>query len=297
MQDDFEKRTGLTFHSNRSRDRAAHRKLVAELLVLLEKCEDGSEPAAGHSAAPGKDRLAMQALGAAGELVRAVAGWAIDHQVGLAFADLGSLSSGAQSYRELPQFAEARAAVDDHRHEVAGNSATVDELSDPHVIRRSAINLLQMNAGGWPAVVSDELRAALVSLDFNEVSPIVAPAGSGKKANRTELLLQLEALAFVEFRAASHVATRYQACETISAALAVSPETLRSTWPKRVREALGTLLVAHRLAYAKNAAHPAAQERKNLLGKAVAMIDGHNEFGAAALARLVQRYNAARVAE
>jgi hypothetical protein len=57
---------------------------VRKLLFNLAALEKTTRPQEGAVTARGKDRKAVEALNLANQLVRAVAGWAIDHQMGLA---------------------------------------------------------------------------------------------------------------------------------------------------------------------------------------------------------------------
>ena len=59
------------------------------LLNRLGELEKRTRPEGGPSTSQGKDLAAFDALCAAGELVRYVAGWAIDHEIGLAVMGLG----------------------------------------------------------------------------------------------------------------------------------------------------------------------------------------------------------------
>src|SRR4051812_16233871 len=54
------------------------------LIKRLIELRDKTNPDKGSSAASGKDLAAFEALQCAGDLVKALAGWAIDHQIGLA---------------------------------------------------------------------------------------------------------------------------------------------------------------------------------------------------------------------
>src|SRR6202140_644747 len=57
---------------------------VSHLLGRLDELEKQTRPSGGTVTSKSKDMAAFDALELAGELVAAVAGWAIDHQIGLA---------------------------------------------------------------------------------------------------------------------------------------------------------------------------------------------------------------------
>jgi len=66
----------------------AHRKYVSSLIKTLEELEEKTRPNGGAETELGKDLAAFQALKFARYLVDAVAGWALDHQIGLALSRL-----------------------------------------------------------------------------------------------------------------------------------------------------------------------------------------------------------------
>jgi hypothetical protein len=66
-------------------------KYVADLIDRLHELERKTNPTLGARSAKGKDRAASHALRIAGDLVNALAGWALDHQAGLALKDLKSV--------------------------------------------------------------------------------------------------------------------------------------------------------------------------------------------------------------
>jgi hypothetical protein len=66
----------------------AHRKYVSSLIKTLEELEEKTRPSGGAETELGKDLAAFQALKFARYLVDAVAGWALDHQIGLALSRL-----------------------------------------------------------------------------------------------------------------------------------------------------------------------------------------------------------------
>jgi|SRR6516165_6603648 len=63
-------------------------KRVALLIDRLMELERKTDPKNGMQSAKGKDLAAFCALKIAGQLVSALAGWALDHQAGLALEGL-----------------------------------------------------------------------------------------------------------------------------------------------------------------------------------------------------------------
>jgi hypothetical protein len=64
---------------------------VAHLIDQLRDLERKTDPKDGARSAGGKDLAAAHALRIVGDLINALAGWALDHQAGLALKDLKSV--------------------------------------------------------------------------------------------------------------------------------------------------------------------------------------------------------------
>ena len=64
-------------YRNRNLDQEAQERYVAGLLKRLAEAERKTDPARGADSESGKDHEAFSALLTAGELVQAVAGWAL----------------------------------------------------------------------------------------------------------------------------------------------------------------------------------------------------------------------------
>ncbi|GGH24521.1 hypothetical protein GCM10007036_30980 [Alsobacter metallidurans] len=252
-----------------SRDR-----LIAVLLERLDELEASTHPDKGI-AALGKDLAALQALQVAGELVQAVAGWAIDHQIGLAVSGLSFVPLQPHGTKEHPEYLALRSQVDDHRHEIAGRGdllrlADVDDATH----RRVLFNMLIGNSGALPLTTQQKMIEALKALDTGELLPIIKPRQTTKKVRYRESQLQLKALAIVEFMVHSDM-KRFKAQEMVATAYGVSTETLR-TWEKRVREDLGALEVSRTLSFARNAAASTKEARKALFSGSNQI---HSDYG------------------
>jgi hypothetical protein len=223
---------------------------VRTLLEQLEQLEKSTRPSGGEQTAAGKDRAAFQALQTAGELVKQVAGWAIDHQIGLATKGLGYVPAGPPGAREHPDYIAARLAANSHDHERVGASVkrvgdSVKTL-DPVTERAALLNLLIANPGGFPAVVQRPAREALEALEFEEVLPILAPVKGNRKVKLGELRLQLQVIGFVEFQIATGV-KKLEAVKTAARTLCVAESTIKG-WEYRLRKELGPLKVARTIA-------------------------------------------------
>jgi hypothetical protein len=254
----------------RQRDEEAHDDYVGLLIARLRDLEDETHPAGGDRTAQGKDQRAFAALGYAGDLVRAVAGWALDHQHGLAIAGLHPVLRASSNVYKLPEYVEAKARVDDHEHERVGGAARAEEgrRGDTKTSRRHLINLLLANPGSLDRHVVLEAVEALRALDHGEVLPLLSKEKKGLHHGYRELYLQLRAVSFVEYRVRRFGTKKFKAQSDVAEAYGVSADTLRS-WEKRLRDKLGYLEVARAVSFARNMAANAVETAKAKLDGAV----------------------------
>lgn len=270
------------------------RKYFDRLIDRIEELRDQTDPAKGDASAEGKDAAAFRALRYANDLVTALVGWAIAHQAGLAaeglsFVPYGPWGDGS----EPPQQREAIAAVDAHRHELAGDKLVRGlhrREMDPMTARRIAINLLAANPGAMPDGVARTLHDALLALDLNDVRPILAPTPADRKVTFAEERLQLEIICFAYFRAATDLMTLAQAQREVAEAFGVSADTLRK-WEPRLRETLGHLKVSRDIQFARNGGEQIAALVATI-GKLNARPHMMSDefYGDASVLRAVERY-------
>jgi hypothetical protein len=233
-----------------SRGQPARDAFVLDWLAALRDLENHSNPVAGRSAEH-KDIYAFRALQLAGQLVQATAGWAIDHQYGLALGGLMFVPLVQPDVAESPEYLEAKRLVDDHVHENRGLKARRSVIG-PDIARRALINVLLPNSGGLSEVVWKMVLEALLSLENGEVLPILAPIRESKKLGYRELRLQLQALGFVAYEKKLG-RLKKDAQEFVAGAFGVSPAALRN-WEKRLLKQIGKIEVAHAISTAKSAA-------------------------------------------
>jgi hypothetical protein len=233
---------------------------VLALLKRLFELEQHTSPAGGEKTVIGKDAHASEALAIAGLLVQAVAGWALNHQYGLALQGLDPAPpqpaktgkrGGDQEERANSEYVKKRALVDSHEHERAGAAASRKPISDPVVARRLLINLLSANPGGFDPAIQEAAVEALRELRYGETLPLLRPERWYKKRGYRELRLQLRALGFVEYKVALGDA-RNAAQDAVSDAFGVSSDTLR-TWEKRLPAEFGHLELEHARSLARKA--------------------------------------------
>jgi hypothetical protein len=132
----------------------ANSSYVRLLLDRLDNLEKKTRPSAGSVSAERKDFAAFEALELAGDLVEHVAGWAIDHQMGLAAEQLKFVPLQPSRTKEHPQYLCALAIVDDHTHEKANAKLKIRDPGESVVARRAIINLLRANPGAMPSCSS-----------------------------------------------------------------------------------------------------------------------------------------------
>jgi len=226
-------------------------KYVADLIDQLRDLERKTNPKDGAQSAKGKNLAALKSLKIAGDLVNALAGWALDHQAGLALKDLKFVPLSTTKTPEHPDYPNSRSTDDDHRHEWYGrNWVGRDGLPiNPIVARKWLMNLLR----AFPSIFDLGLRldalAALEACDYGEILPMLRATKEGRKINWTILQLQLKAIALVKYREARGI-KKFKALQEVAGAFGVSVNTVR-TWEPRLRTELGHIEVAHRLAIAK----------------------------------------------
>jgi hypothetical protein len=226
--------------------RAAHDEYVTHLIDRLRKLEQQTDPKDGQNSAKGKDLAAFDALIVAGELVNAIAGWALDHQVGLALKNLEFVPLQPSVTKDHPDYLAGRKDVDDHVHERSGGS--LGALS-PIAARKLLINLLRANPGGFHSMLQG---MAIEALDYGEVQPMLAETKGGDKRTLAVRRLELRAIAFVEYRYRRGI-RKFKAQQQVGDALGVEKDTIKS-WEFRLRTDFGDLAVSRIISLACNAA-------------------------------------------
>jgi len=275
-------------YPRRKLNRVADKKYVELLISQLAKLERQTDPAGGPDTAHQKDLAAFQALEFAGKLVDALAGWAIDHQIGLSIKGLQFVPLQPSGTQKHPEYLNSRLIVDDHAHERAGALASTADLT-PEVMRKIWINLLNANPCGLGYDLRATLWYALRALDYGEVHPILQAARTNGKRDLTEMALQLRALVFVEYRRARGKKKK-NALDEVANALGVDVDTIRS-WEPRLRHKFGNLEVDRGFSFARNAAsnenHAERREATDRIG------DWEARYGYGALQQLAETYKAA----
>lgn len=266
---------------------------VQLLLERLDGLEKKTRPSSGADSAERKDIAAFEALKFAGDLVRHVAGWAIDHQIGLAGEGLKFVPLQPSGTENHPQYLSERSVVDNHTHEKAGAVLSMSDEGDPFFARKCLVNLLRANPGAMPSGLRYKTIESLEALDYGEVQPMLAPVNTGRKRDLTLLRLQLQALALVAYRRKLGL-TKEKAVEQVADVLHSSPHTLLS-WESRLRNEFGRLEVDRTINIAENHASWVAAARKRARQGGESEDTDFHEAGYddAALTELGKKYKAA----
>jgi hypothetical protein len=260
--------------------RALRDALVDGALKTLRELEEKRRPDGGEFTAREKDADAFHALACAGTLVELLAGWAIDHTVGLALNGLPSLPLQPSGTETRPEYLAAQTAADHHRHQQIGRAQKNFEEIDPIVSRQILINLLRANPGGFPLQIQEMIVEAL---------PMVKPVESNRKVKLRALRLQLKAIEFVEYRCAKGM-LHYKAREQVGEAYRVSDTTVR-LWEPRLREELGQLAVSRNIQHAKNIAAKEEETQRQIAAGLDVRKTFAGPYGEQALKQAAARYN------
>ena len=237
-------------HLRRKWNQVERDKFVADLTNKLRDLERRTDPKDGARSAEGKDFAAANALLIAGDLVNALAGWALDHQAGLALKDLKFVPLSTAKQPEHPDNSNVRPTDDDHRYEWYGRNWVGRDGGpiDPIVARKWLKNLLR----ALPGIFNPELQRivlwALDACDYGEIQPMLRATKSGRKVNWTILRLQLRAITLVKQRETRGM-KKFKALQEVAGAFGVSVHTIR-TWERRLRTEFGHSEVANALATA-----------------------------------------------
>ena len=243
-----------TVYARPERNQPEHDKYVADLIDRLRDLERKTDPSLGEQSAKGKSLAALEALKVSSDLINALAGWALDHQAGLALKGPKLVQPRRAKTPGHRGSSNDRPTDDDHQHEWHGRSwigRHGGPTDDPIVAKRWLINLLR----GLTSMHNLELMlTAVLALDaseYGEIHPILGATKRGRKVNWSILQLQLRAIAFVRYREANGV-KKYKALEEVAKAFGVSVDTLR-TWERRLRNEISQAEIAHQLAIAEEA--------------------------------------------
>lgn len=275
--------------------RLAH---IHSLIDKLLELEHKTAPASGAEETKDKDFAAFKALQIAGGLVDALAGWAIDHQIGLALSGLKFVPRQPSGTRNHPKYLRNKATADSHEHEAQGSDyfdPHTPTEQNPQAERQMLANLLERNPGGFPLELVGRAVEALKALEFGETQDVLRPEKTNRDRNAyTRWRLELRALAHVEYLHARGI-KKLKAFETVGEAYGRDVETVRK-WGYRLRKDIGNLEVSRALSFARNSAGSAEAAKRQARSDASA---GHEikwferQYGEEALEENAAQYKAA----
>jgi hypothetical protein len=258
--------------------------IVLRMLDSIQELEEQSRPGEDDNA-PGKDMAAFNALTAAAVLVKQIAGWALDHQRGLAEKGLKFVPNAPTQGKRSPAYLESKAAVDTHEHERLGSLR--NELSIAQQ-RRFVINIL--GAMDFGLGLPNDFVEALEALEFGETLPLVEPIHTRKRTGLTAYRAKLTAIAFVEYQSKKGV-KKHQSMDEVAREFGQSADAVKD-WPVDLREVLGNSEVERILTEARGSGAQYLEERRNLSDGPdwCEYFEGH--YGRPAMLRAAARFKA-----
>jgi len=228
----------------RPRSRPLPDRQIAEIIAELQALERSVQ---SDGSAVAKDTKAKRALLLAGILVDSLAGWAIDHEIGLAVA--GAL------YEPLDLEPVATEGLDDEQFGALGAAY---DWSNAAVNRRALANLLAANAGAFPRELALECALGLEALQLDETRVIFERRARRLEDARYRMAMQ-------RLRAVEHAifyenagAAPADAEAKVAVAYEIDVDRLRR-WRHRLPYLLGTVSVRENL---ERAAHSGLTARR-----------------------------------
>lgn len=181
-----------------------------------------------------KDKEAYLTLLSVSRLIVGLAGWAIDHTVGLAAEGLSPVYPVVPDEREKEPYLTEKTRADNHRHQVLGAAIRQGSAVLPSgTARLAVINLLEFSGLGLPETVSHPLVEGLKALEFERDHPFFRTRRR-RRISYSIMELQIKAIGFVHFRNALGD-SRETAQSAVAQAYGVSDATVEA-WVKKWKE-------------------------------------------------------------
>jgi hypothetical protein len=228
-------------------DEASSRFAIAR----LEEIEVNTRPSAGSASAIAKDAAAFHAISLAASLIQDHAGWAIDHQKGLAVVGLDAAMPIPNE--PTPNFAARRDRNDQHIHEKRRYLA--QDLT-PIQARQFVLNVLRPMSQQFNFLV--ELVVALEALQFGETLPILE-ATNTRKSGLLENRAKLRALCHMAYQKKKGI-NKVRTAEDVTQMFAANDESIIKNWARQIRSALGRDFVDQEIKTAEVAAESYLRE-------------------------------------
>jgi hypothetical protein len=184
----------------------------------------------------GKDECAGWAVFVATHLFASVAGWAINHKIGRALADI----EVDQNSHELERIGQEAAAP--------GGGGRLD---DPTAARKALLEALHGCSLPWSIRV--DLREGIEALEFGEVHPLLKPVTTGRHGKAYTLAQgRMKAVEYANFLHGKGIPL-IRAETNVAKALGVEQTTLKSWYTRDLPRALGAEEVSKRVSEARSA--------------------------------------------
>ena len=276
-----------------------HLAYVFTLLKQLAEAQAATDPALGEKSARDKDHRAFSALLCAGELVDAVAGWALDHVCGLSFEGHALRPRQPYASKSHPEYIASREIADSHEHERRGSAeCQYGKRLDPQAKRMVLRNLLFGNSGGFPSWLREEGFRALDALSTGETAPLIQADPTGWRVRYRQARAELALLAIARFRHKAGEKSGRSLQEVCTAAGVEVAAAMK--WEKELRTKLGELEVSRDLEFVANSAsyikdYSDRLQRSEKLTKRDSDLRDHHlaRYGTDALQKAVAEYKAA----
>ena len=205
---------------------------ILEIIGKLRGLYRATQPDGGGRTASGKDINARTALGLAAFLFKDLAGWAVDHHVGLALAGVSPAPKPINEEQPDDWHRQRTAGADSHEHEA---TAAQYEFADPILNRQIAAQLLTVDAP-LPSRLAYELVRALQALEVGERLAILDREGRGSGVSYRQDELRRRAMLHLEYRAGLRIRAD-ERIEQISSAYKISKSTVEQ-WRKEFKDEL-----------------------------------------------------------
>jgi hypothetical protein len=223
--------------------------MVCSIIDRLDLLERETRLSGGDATSNDKDLKSREAIAWAADLILYLAGWAINHQQGVAMRGLKSAEQAVtREPMSDPTSVDEKTALDSHENErIAIAANTRGRNLPPDRQREFSVQMVEL-LGDY--IFPKSLAEALRALDFGEVQPILQKAKvEGEKRNYTERTAQLRALEYIEFETAKGT-FKNSARQVVGSHFNHGVEAIRK-WEAPVREALGGSLVSRALLRAR----------------------------------------------
>ncbi|PHJ94370.1 hypothetical protein [Nostoc linckia] len=230
---------------------------IKEILRKLEIYYRITDPKYGEPTEKDKDLHAFLAITLGSRLFETVAGWAIDHQVGLAAVGRGPSFRGHPSVRVSHAIDDEARKSNAHIHEITGREPK--QLSATQK-RQALINIIQGAQGFIPEHIYTSLTENLEALKLGYKSSIFEYRPASNKLKFRQRQLILKGIAFASYRQARDSLRSMPGIDIVEA-FGLEGQKTFSGWLRKSTNIFGEFRVNSAIAWAKDAG---LESRKHL---------------------------------